>query len=177
MRIAGLKLNDCTNGDGVSVSLWTQGCPHRCAKCHNPETWDFEGGTMVENNDLRGQIVKALVANDIKRNFSILGGEPLCKENAEDVLTILTCVKTALPYVKVFLWTGYTYEYLTSLKNDCVNAILNKVDTLIDGPFIHEERDLTLYLRGSRNQRVIDLKQMREKNTNNIILIDKNKNF
>lgn len=173
MRIAGLKLNDCVDGDGITVSLWTQGCPHRCPGCHNPETWDFEGGEAVENNDLRGQIVKALVANGIKRNFSILGGEPLCKENAEDVLTILTCVKMALPHTKVFLWTGYTYEYLISLNDDCINGILDKVDILVDGLYVESERDLTLYLRGSRNQRVINLQQMRKENTKSLILIDK----
>lgn len=173
MRIAGLKLNDCVDGDGITVSLWTQGCPHSCPGCHNPETWNFEGGEIIENNDLKGQIIKALVANGIKRNFSILGGEPLCKENAEDVLTILTCVKIALPYTKIFLWTGYTYEYLISLKDECINEILDKIDILIDGPFIQEERDLTLYLRGSRNQRVIDLKSMRKNNPNELILIDK----
>lgn len=173
MRIAGLKLNDCIDGEGISVSLWTQGCPHHCPGCHNPETWNFEDGYEDEANNLRGKIIKALTANGIKRNFSILGGEPLCKENAEDVLTIITCVKMALPDIKIYLWTGYTYEYLISLNNECINNILSKVDILIDGLFIQEQRDLTLYLRGSRNQRVINLKEMRKQNTLNPIFIDK----
>lgn len=171
MRIAGLKLNDCVDGDGITVSLWTQGCPHRCPGCHNPETWDFEGG--YEEPELKGKIIKGLTANNIQRNFSILGGEPLCEQNKEKVLNILSSVKTASPNTKVFLWTGYTYEYLLSLKDECINLILSQVDTLIDGPFIQEDRDLTLYLRGSRNQRVINLKQMREEKTNSLILIDK----
>lgn len=174
MRIAGLKLNDCVDGDGITVSLWTQGCPHHCPGCHNPETWSFYGGYVDENNELRGKIIKALTANGIKRNFSILGGEPLCKENAEDVLAIITCVKIALPDTKIFLWTGYTYEELESWNDATINNILSKVDILIDGPFIEEKRDLTLWLRGSLNQRVIDLRYMRN---NNIILpyiIDKN---
>ena len=174
MRLAGLKLNDCINGEGISVSLWTQGCPHHCPGCHNPETWDFCGGYIDENNELRGKIIKGLTANGTKRNFSILGGEPLCKENAEDVLTIITCVKIALPDTKVFLWTGYTYEELESWNDATINNILRKVDILIDGPFIQEKRDLSLWLRGSLNQRVIDLRYMRN---NNIILpyiIDKN---
>ena len=93
MRLAGLKLNDCVDGEGISVSLWTQGCPHRCIGCHNPETWDFEGGYEDETNEIRGQIVKALTANGIQRNFSILGGEPLCEQNIEDVFTILSSVR------------------------------------------------------------------------------------
>lgn len=175
MRIAGLKLNDCIDGEGISVSLWTQGCPHHCPGCHNPETWSFEGGYEDEANNLRGEIIKALTANGIKRNFSILGGEPLCKENIEDILTIVTCVRMALPDIKIYLWTGYTYEYLISLNNEGINNILNKIDILIDGPFIQEQRDLTLYLRGSRNQRIINLKQMREEKTDNLIFIDKDK--
>ena len=174
MRLAGLKLNDCIDGEGISVSLWTQGCPHRCKGCHNPETWDFNGGYEDETNNIRGQIVKALSANNTQRNFSVLGGEPLCEQNKEDVLTILTCVRMAYPHIKIFLWTGYTYEKLIDKNDITINNILSKVDVLIDGPFIQEKRDLSLWLRGSLNQRVIDLKYMRN---NNIILpyiIDKN---
>ena len=164
MRLAGLKLNDCVDGEGISVSLWTQGCPHRCKGCHNPETWDFNGGYEDETNNIRGQIVKALSANNTQRNFSILGGEPLCEQNKEDVLTILASVRMAYPHIKIFLWTGYIYEKLIEENDDTIKNILSKVDVLIDGPFIEKERDISLYLRGSRNQRVIDLKQMREEN-------------
>ena len=174
MRIAGLKLNDCIDGEGISVSLWTQGCPHRCPGCHNPETWSFDGGYEDETNEIRGKIVKAICANNTQRNFSILGGEPLCEQNKEDVLTILTCVRMAYPKIKIFLWTGYTYEDLITQNDTTINNILSKVDILVDGPFILAERDLTLYLRGSRNQRVINLKQMREENMIYIpIIIDK----
>lgn len=164
MRIAELKLNDCIDGEGISVSLWTQGCPHRCLGCHNPETWSFDGGYEDETNEIRGKIVKAISANNTQRNFSILGGEPLCEQNKEDVLNILTSVRMAYPKIKIFLWTGYTYENLIKQNDTTINNILSKVDILIDGPFILEKRDLTLYLRGSSNQRVIDLKQMREEN-------------
>ena len=174
MRIAGLKLNDCIDGEGISVSLWTQGCPHRCPGCHNPETWSFDGGYEDETNEIRGKIVKAICANNMQRNFSILGGEPLCEQNKEDVLNILTSVRMAYPKIKIFLWTGYTYEDLIAQNDTTINNILSKVDILVDGPFILAERDLTLYLRGSRNQRVIDLKQMREENMIYIpIIIDK----
>ena len=174
MRIAGLKLNDCVDGEGISVSLWTQGCPHRCPGCHNPETWSFDGGYEDETNEIRGKIVKAISANNMQRNFSILGGEPLCEQNKEDVLNIITSVRMAYPKIKIFLWTGYTYEDLITQNDTIINNILSKVDILVDGPFILAERDLTLYLRGSRNQRVIDLKQMREENMIYIpIIIDK----
>ena len=96
MKYASLLKNDMVNGEGVCVSLFVQGCPHKCPGCFNPETWNPEEGIEIPV-DLKGQIIKAISANGIIRNFSILGGEPLCKENAEDVLTVLTCVKIALP--------------------------------------------------------------------------------
>ena len=74
MKYAGLMENDFTDGDGVCVSLWTQGCPHHCPGCHNPETWDFNGGYDVPD-DIRGEIVKAISANGITRNLqSGIGG-------------------------------------------------------------------------------------------------------
>ena len=77
VKYANLIKNDVVNGEGICVSLWTQGCPFRCPGCHNPETWSFEDGIDVPN-DLKGQIVKAISDNGITRNFSVLGGEPLC---------------------------------------------------------------------------------------------------
>ena len=153
-RYAGLITNDFANGTGTCVSFWTQGCPHHCPSCQNPETWDFQGGKEVPT-DIRGQIIKAICANGITRNFSVLGGEPLCDENLDEVDKIITDVRTAYPQIKIFVWTGYILEELKEKKNDKINHILSQIDTLIDGPFIQAERDITLELRGSRNQRVL----------------------
>ena len=150
MNYAGLELNDMINGEGVCVSFWVQGCPHRCQGCHNPEAWDFNGGIPLPN-DIRGQIIKAISANGLNRNFSVLGGEPLCDYNIKTVANILTAVKVAYPDIKVFLWTGYKLEDF----NECQKAILDKVDVLIDGPYIEELRDVTLKLRGASNQRIL----------------------
>ena len=154
MKYAGLMENDIANGEGVCVSLWTQGCPHHCPGCHNPETWDFEGGYEVPD-DIRGKIVKAISANDITRNFSILGGEPLCEENLDEVDKIITGVRTAFPQIKIFVWTGYVLDELVKRKDERINHILSQVDVLIDGPYIEAERDITLELRGSKNQRIL----------------------
>ena len=153
-RYAGLITNDFANGTGTCVSFWTQGCPHHCPSCQNPETWDFQGGKEVPT-DIRGQIIKAICANGITRNFSVLGGEPLCDENLDEVDKIITCVRTAYPQIKIFVWTGYILEELKEKKNDKINHILSQIDVLIDGPFIQAERDITLELRGSRNQRIL----------------------
>ena len=160
MRIAELKLNDCVDGEGITVSLWMQGCPLKCEGCHNKCLWDFEGG--YDEPELKGKIIKSITANGIKRNFSILGGEPLCEENKDTVLEVLKSVRVAYPDIKIYLWTGYTYEFLKSQNDEVINEIFNYIDFLIDGPYIEEERDLTLKLRGSRNQRIIDMNTTKE---------------
>ena len=153
-RYAGLITNDFANGVGTCVSFWTQGCPHHCPGCHNPETWDFNGGKEVPT-DMRGQIIKAICANDIIRNFSVLGGEPLCEENLDEVDKIITGVRMAFPQIKIFVWTGYVLDELVKKNDERINHILSQIDVLIDGPFIEAERDITLELRGSKNQRIL----------------------
>ena len=153
MRIADLKLNDivdCENG--ICVSLWMQGCPHKCKGCHNPETWDFNGGYEIDKEECLNQIIQALNAYNIKRHLSILGGEPLCEENVYDVLYILENIKKLYPNCHVYLWTGYTIEQLQ--QKAWYPKLISLVNTLIDGPYIEELRDIRLKLRGSSNQRI-----------------------
>lgn len=152
MRYAAIETNDYINGEGICVSFWVQGCPHRCEGCHNPESWDFAGGQELPN-DYRGNIIKAISENGITRNFSILGGEPLCLENIDLTYEIIETVRTAYPNIKIFLWTGYCLEDIK--ENSMIQKILNKIDVLIDGPFIKEKRNITLKLRGSTNQRIL----------------------
>ena len=172
MKIAGLIKNDVVNGINVCVSLWTQGCPHRCKNCHNQQTWDFNGG--YEINDLKGTIIKAISENGIIRNFSILGGEPLCPENLEIVQEVISAVRMAYSnyHIKIFIWSGYTLEQLQKrrINESNLDYILSNIDYLIDGPFIESEKDITLWLRGSKNQNIY-------KNVdNNYILINEGDN-
>lgn len=152
MRIAGLTKNDTTNGEGICVSLWVQGCPHHCKGCHNPESWNFNGGEYINNWRLIEQISEAITANGIQRNFSILGGEPFAPQNIDDTYQILWHIKERFPSIKTFVWTGYTLQQLQDLYED---TLLDNVDVLIDGPFIKAERDITLKFRGSKNQRIL----------------------
>lgn len=159
MKYAGLMENDIVDGEGVCVSLWTQGCPHHCPGCHNPETWDFEGGYEVPE-DIRGKIVKAISANGITRNFSVLGGEPLCEENLDFVLSIITAVRTAYPNIKIYIWSGYTFKELIDKQDPRIINILKQSNVLIDGPYEESFRDITLPLRGSSNQNIIILDEI-----------------
>jgi anaerobic ribonucleoside-triphosphate reductase activating protein len=156
MQYAGLIKNDFSAAPGVSVSFYTQGCPHRCPGCHNPETWDFNGGQEF-TADILNEIIDALQANNIKRSLCIMGGEPLCLENEFLTCMIIKHVKERLPDVPVYIWTGYTYEQILSSSNPRLKAILELTDYIIDGPYIEAERDITLPMRGSRNQRVIKI--------------------
>ena len=157
IRIAGLNGNDFVNGEGVSVSLFLQGCPFHCEGCHNPETWNPKGGIKVDEGDLIQQILTLINANNITRNLSILGGEPLDTEQKRDFLReLIIRVRYYYPEIKIVLWTGYKYNDIKD-KED-FKYILENIDYLIDGPFILKERDITLKWRGSRNQNIRDMK-------------------
>ena len=158
MRFAGIIKNDIAAGEGINVTFFVQGCPLRCEQCHNPQTWDFLGGKEFTTNTLN-EIITAIEANGILRNFSIMGGEPLCSENLFLTTLLITSVKEKYPNIKIYIWTGYTYEHLINQHESRIDWILNNTDYLIDGPFIFAERDITLAMRGSRNQRVWDLKE------------------
>lgn len=157
IRVAGLNKNDVVNGEGVSVSLFLQGCPFHCKGCHNPETWSFDGGDAWDEDELIQLIIEAIGANGIVRNLSILGGEPFnSEEKIIFINKLIEKVKQQYPTIKIIAWSGYLYEELLADKN--MQYILDNLDYLIDGPFKIEERDITLKWRGSRNQRIIKLK-------------------
>lgn len=165
MRYAGINYNDMCAAPGVSVTLFTQGCPHHCEGCHNPETWDFDSGKEFTLNVLR-KIVEGLVHNGVKRNFCIMGGEPLCEQNTLLTLMTIQYVKQRLPEIKIYLWTGYYYEQLLKSSDPKIPLILKEIDVLVDGPFIKSLRDITLKMRGSSNQNIIDLKEKRNGSKN-----------
>ena len=156
MRYAGLIENDVANGEGICVTLFLQGCPHHCPGCHNPDTWDFNGGMEIDETELINKIFRAITKNGILRNFSISGGEPLCEENIPFVNRLVKFIRNMFPTIKIFCWSGYEYEDLWILANyyNGLHEILNTVDVLITGPFILEQRDITLKLRGSKNQEI-----------------------
>ena len=158
MRYAGLIKNDTAAAPGICVTFFVQGCPLRCPGCHNPESWDFDGGKEF-TPEVLDEIISGLTANNINRTLCIMGGEPLCSENLFLTTLIIKEVRQQKPNVKIYLWTGYTYEELLSKKtsNPKLEYVLDNIDCLIDGPFIQEEKDITLQMRGSRNQRIIYL--------------------
>ena len=156
MKYAGLIKNDLTAAPGVSVSFFTQGCPHRCKGCHNPESWDFNGGKEF-TPQVFTEIIEALTANGINRSLCIMGGEPLCEENEFLTLLVISQIKEKLPETKIYVWTGFYYEDLLKKSTPHIKNILEQIDVLIDGPYVDSLRDVTLPMRGSSNQNIINL--------------------
>ncbi len=162
MRYAGIIKNDIAAGKGVNVTFFTQGCDRHCQGCQNPQTWDFDGGREFTAETLN-EIVSALRANGVERNLSIMGGEPLVTENLFLTCLVVKTVREAYPDIEIYVWSGYTYEELQEKEKSeqKVKWILDNIDYLIDGPFVALQRDITLPMRGSSNQRILNMKEMR----------------
>ncbi len=150
IRLSGpLEHDSIVNGDGLRAVLWTQGCPNHCPGCQNPETWDFEGGFLVDVEEIKSRLKEFKGQSGI----TFCGGEPFvqpeaCKEIAD------FCRKE-LGW-NIWSFSGFTYEQITA-QGGAALEFLKSLDALIDGPFILAERDLTLKFRGSRNQRLLHL--------------------
>ena len=155
LRINGIIAESIVDGPGIRYVVFVQGCPHRCEGCHNPETHDFSGGHAAEEDAIVGEIAE----NPLLSGVTFSGGEPFCQ--GAPLAAIARRVHGL--GLDVMVYSGYTLEQLKEkAKTDAgVRDLLQETDTLVDGPFILAERDLTLTFRGSRNQRVIDLKGKR----------------
>lgn len=150
MNYCGLNKNDIANGEGVRVSLFVSGCRNHCKGCHNPEAWDFDYGQPF-TKETENEIMEALRPSWIQ-GLSILGGEPCEEENKKVLIPFLKKVRNTFPEKDIWLYSGYTYETLQN------NEILRYVDVLVDGPFLLEQKDISIAFRGSRNQRIIKSK-------------------
>ena len=150
MNYGGIIKNDIANGPGVRVSLFVSGCRNHCPGCFQPQTWDFGYGKPF-TGDTEEEIIEALRPSWIQ-GLSVLGGEPCEEENERVLIPFLKRVKRECPNSDTWLFSGYTYEMLQG------SEILQHVDVLVDGPFLLEEKDISLQFRGSRNQRILRLK-------------------
>ena len=154
MRYASIRKLDISNGEGLGVTLFTQGCPFHCKNCFNPETHDFDGGKEY-TIDTKNAILSLINRAQIKR-FSILGGEPLIERNKKDMIDLCSSIKEIRPDIKIWVYTGNIFE---NVKDDWYELLYNYVDVLVDGPYVDSKRDLRLKFRGSSNQRVIDVRK------------------
>lgn len=174
MRFASMRNLDISNGEGVGVSLFVQGCDRHCFNCFNPDTWDFNGGKEW-TEETKNKFIKLIDRPYINR-ISVLGGEPLAEQNLDEVLSLIKEIRISFPAKTIWLYTGFCWndimcsfaglqaDYVVLDKKDIEawekrKKIISNVDVLVDGEYIDEQKDLSLIFKGSKNQRVIDVKQ------------------
>ncbi len=159
MNYAAIKWADVANGPGVRVSLFVSGCTHRCPGCFNEEAQDFGYGkpfTQAEEE----QILQTLAPAHIK-GLSLLGGEPFEPDNQRALVPFLRRVKEQYPQKELWCYSGYTLDrelwQPSRARCECTDEMLSRIDVLVDGPFVLEQKDLNLRFRGSSNQRILNL--------------------
>ena len=151
MNCAEIKFPDIANGPGARVSLFVSGCPHRCKGCFNSETWDYNYGFPFDES-VEKRLLHLLSIPYIQ-GLSLLGGEPFDINNERRLAEFARKVRWYFPMKDIWCWTGYLYEDLSDTR------LIGEIDILVDGPFVETEKSIGLQYRGSRNQRVIDVRE------------------
>lgn len=153
VRLASFLGESIVDGPGIRTVIFFQGCPHRCFNCHNPITHSFDKGKLLTTLEA----VNMCLSNPLSRGVTISGGEPFAQIN--ELYDFVKLFHKKAPEQDIVIFTGYTFEELQNFNNPLIKKILDKTFLLIDGKYIDELRDLTLFYRGSKNQRVIDVKE------------------
>lgn len=161
MNYATIKYNDIANGLGVRTSLFVSGCTHRCKGCFNSEAWDFNYGKPF-TKEVENQIINSLNSDYID-GLSLLGGEPFEPSNQKALLPFIKRVKEIYPNKSIWCYTGYLFDQELLKSSRATTAytleMLKYIDVLVDGKFVEELKDITLLFKGSKNQRVIDVRK------------------
>lgn len=159
MHYGNIKNYDIADGEGVRVTLFCSGCTNRCEGCFQPETWDFCYGKEY-TKETEDQLIQMLTNPNIQ-GLTLLGGDPFEPSNQRTLITLLRRVKQELPTKDVWAYTGFVYDQdlLEGQRKhtEVTDEMLSYIDVLVDGPFVIDEKDISLYFRGSTNQRVIDM--------------------
>lgn len=166
MKYAEIKYFDIANGEGVRTSLFVSGCTHHCPGCFNEEAWDFNYG-----NEFTQEVIDEMLRESAPgyiTGTTLLGGEPMEKANQKEVLNYIKQFKAKYPEKTVWLYSGFTYEQLigkeeSRCRTEYTDEILSLIDVLVDGPWKQELYDVTIQFRGSRNQRLINMKETLKK--------------
>ena len=174
MRYAQIRSLDISNGEGVGVSLFVQGCPFHCKNCFNSETWDFNGGKEW-TEDTKSKFMDLIDNRPYIERVSFLGGECLAEQNLDDILSLIQDIRILFPTRTIWLYTGYEWNSLMTKINQPMfpdkdfehimyihkkrQEIIKLCNVVVDGEYIDEQKDLTLKWRGSKNQNCIDVQK------------------
>lgn len=151
MRYHNITKDDMLNGDGLRAVLWLSGCEHACKGCHNPITWDENGGIEFDNT-ARNELFD-LLEKDYISGVTLSGGDPLHPANINEVGLLINEIKETFPEKSIWLYTGYKWDDIKML------PFVKNIDVLVDGEFVEELKDEKLHWKGSSNQNVIDVKK------------------
>lgn len=151
MNYHNITVDDMLNGDGLRTVLWVSGCDHRCRGCQNPQTWPETSGIPFDEA-AREELFEAL-SRDYMNGITFSGGDPLFCPNRETIGELIDEIREKLPEKTIWLYTGSLFEEIKSI------PMIRKVDVIVDGPYIESLRDTQLHWKGSKNQRVIDVKR------------------
>lgn len=151
MRYHNITTDDMLNGDGLRTVLWVAGCTHRCEGCHNPITWDIDGGIPFDEA-AESELFDKLSADYIS-GVTFSGGDPLHPQNRDEVTRLARKVRAELPDKTIWLYTGFDWEDIKELE------IIPLLDVVVDGRFVKTLLDAKLHWKGSSNQRVIDVRE------------------
>ena len=150
LELAGIVSDSIVDGPGIRTAIFAQGCPHHCKGCHNPETWEFGCGTLIPVET----VVEMVQSNPLCRGVTFSGGEPFAQAAEFAELAALLKEKG----YEVASYSGYTFEQLQNGTED-QKLLLGSIDILIDGPFVQSQKSLELAFRGSKNQRILDVRR------------------
>lgn len=163
MNYGMIKECDIADGPGVRVSLFVSGCRHHCKGCFNAETWNFDYGEPF-TEEVKEHILKLMEPAYIQ-GFTLLGGEPFEPENQVELVKLLREIRKTYPKKDIWCYTGYLYDVDLAaggkVHTDVTDEMLSYIDVLVDGEFVEELKDITLKFRGSSNQRILELNQLR----------------
>lgn len=162
MKYTKIEKNSIANGIGIRVVLWCQGCSLHCKGCHNPQTWDFNCGQRFNVDAIQ------TICEELKKPYvtglTLSGGHPLEPQSIQECTALCMYLKLRFPEKTIWLYTGWQWEEISHME------IMKYIDVVVDGPYIEEQKDITLKWRGSQNQRVIDCQQSLANKT--IILLE-----
>ena len=151
MRYHNITKDDMLNGEGLRTVLWVAGCSHNCPQCHNPVTWDINGGLAFD------EAAKEELFEELKKDYisgvTFSGGDPLHEKNRKEIEKLAEDIREKFPDKTIWLYTGYEWEEI------CGIPFLPNIDVIVDGEFKIEKKDNSLHWKGSANQRVIDVKE------------------